>query len=76
MCTSLLSDYSLVYVQHVDSPSCVTDHSSTLIDHIVTSNHTSVQEVVHTCSLSDYYVQIATLQFSTIKTIPRVYYIC
>ena len=70
---SLLSDYSLV--QHVDSPSRVTDHSSTLIDHIITSCHTSVQEVVQTCGLSDHYVQIATLQYPTVKTVPRAYFI-
>ena len=49
-------------IQHVDSPSWVTDHSSTLIDHIATSSHTSVEEVLHTCTLSNYIVQIVTLQ--------------
>ena len=70
---SLLSDYSLV--QHVDGLSRVTESSSTLIDHTVTTSHTSVQEVVQTCGLSDHCVQIATLQYLTVKTMLRAYYI-
>ena len=42
---------------------------------LITSCHTSVQEVVQTCSLSDHYVQIATLQYFTVKSVPRAYYI-
>ena len=70
---SLLADFSLV--QHVDGPNRVTDSSSTLIDHIITSCHTSVQEVVQTCGLSEHHVQIATLQYLTVKSVPRAYYI-
>jgi len=55
---------------HWYNTSRVTDSNSTLIDHITTSCHTYVQEVVQTCGLSDHHVQIATLQYRTVKTVP------
>ena len=42
---------------------------------LIAHNSTSVQEIVQTCGLSDNYIQITTLQYPTVKTVPRAYFI-
>ena len=56
---NLLSDFNLV--QHVVGPSRVTDISSTLIDHVVSTPAVSVLSVKQAIGLSDHRVQIADI---------------
>ena len=56
---NLLSDFNLV--QHVTGPSRVTDTSSTLIDHIVSTPIVSMLSVKQAIGLSDHCVQITDI---------------
>ena len=58
--SNLLSDFYLQ--QHVCQPTCVTENSTTLIDHVITSKDIPVSSLQQTCGLSDHKVQVVNLE--------------
>ena len=71
--SNLLSDFYLQ--QHVCQPTCVTENSATLFDHVITSKDIPVSSLQQTCGLSDHKVQVANFELRTVRPLPSIRHI-